>query len=46
LVFAHQLNGHGGSNNFILPRFSIAFNALAGFMLLFAVAKSLFEIAA
>jgi hypothetical protein len=39
-VSAHPLDGRGGLNNFILPRLSIAFNALAVSVLLLAAANS------
>jgi hypothetical protein len=45
LVSAHLTDRHGGPHNFILPRFSIAFIALASFVLLLAAAESLLEIA-
>jgi hypothetical protein len=45
LVSAHPINRHGGPDNFILPRFSIAFIALASFVLLLPAAERLLEFA-
>jgi hypothetical protein len=45
LVSAHPISCDGGPDNSILPRFSIAFIALASFVLLLAAAERLLEIA-
>jgi hypothetical protein len=42
LVFAYRLNRRGGLDNFILPRFSIAFVAWAVLVLVLAAARCLF----
>jgi hypothetical protein len=39
-----RLNRHSGSNNFIVPRFSMASTALAGFVLLLATVSIFFRI--